>query len=127
MRFLSWLLLTCFLVACKSRQELPKGILKPEKMQDVFWDFIRADVYTTNFMTVSPTTRPVVENIRMQNKIFATHHVSKDEFYKSYAYYSNHKELMTVMIDSMVAKQQRQDSVKQTNKSGSPKMKQLYE
>lgn len=127
MRFFSWLLLTCFLVSCSSKEDLPKGILKPEKMQDVFWDFVRADVYTTNFMVVSPATRPVIENIRMQNKIFATHHVSKDEFYKSYAYYSNHKELMTAMIDSMLAKQQRQDSVKRTNKSGSPKMKQPYE
>ena len=92
-----------FTCSCSKKNNLPKDILPPDKMQEVFWDILRADIYTSNYLRRDSAYDPLKQNIQLQSRIFALHHVSKDEFYKSYTYYSNHKDLMTTMIDSMVA------------------------
>ena len=107
MRYLITVLLALFIFSCTRKNDLPPGILQPGKMQEVFWDYIRADVYTNNFMKHDSLLIPSVENLKLQNRIFKLHHITKEEFYKSYIYYSNHKELMTTMLDSMIAKQQQ--------------------
>ncbi len=101
------ILVTIFLVCCKGKNDLPDGIMKPEKMQKVFWDYLRADVYTTDFISKDSTKNMILENLKLQEKIFALHKTTREEFYKSYTYYSNHKELMTKMLDSMIVKHQR--------------------
>ena len=108
MKYLIPVVLLTLIFSCSGKNDLPSGILQPQKMQEVFWDYIRADVYTTNFIKRDSLTIPAVENLKLQNSIFKIHHITKEEFYKSYIYYSNHKELMTTMIDSMIAKQQRE-------------------
>ena len=50
MRYLITVLLALFIFSCTRKNDLPPGILQPGKMQEVFWDYIRADVYTNNFM-----------------------------------------------------------------------------
>ena len=106
MKYLVTFFLSAFIFSCTGKNDLPSGILKPKKMQEVFWDYIRADVYTTNFIKPDSLKIPVVENLKLQSSIFKLHHVTKEEFYNSYIYYSNHRELMTAMIDSMIVKQQ---------------------
>lgn len=108
MRYLSLLVCVLFIFSCKEKNKLPPGILKQEKMQEVFWDYINADVYVTDYIKKDSTKNPIVENLKLQNRIFKTHHITKESFYKSYTYYSNHKELMNTMIDSIVAKKQRE-------------------
>ena len=106
MKHLIPVVLSVLIFSCTGKNDLPSGILQPEKMQEVFWDYIRADVYTTNFIKRDSLVIPSIENLKLQNSIFKLHHITKEEFYNSYIYYSNHKELMTTMIDSMLAKQQ---------------------
>jgi hypothetical protein len=89
----------------------PKEIIPPKKMQDVFWDYLRADVYTTDFIATDSTKNAVAENLRLQNIVFANHKVSKEQFYKSYNYYLDHPELMTRMLDSMMAIQNRKQII----------------
>jgi len=103
----------CFFIAfisCKGKNDLPAGILPEKKMQEVFWDFVKADVYAFDHIRHDSTKNAAIENLKLQNSIFKLHHVTREEFYKSYTYYSNHKELMSTMIDSMLAKQQRDTS-----------------
>ena len=107
MKYLIPLVLLIIFLSCSGKNDLPAGVLQPGKMQEVFWDYIRADVYTTNFTTHDSARNEAIENLKLQDRIFKMHHVTKEEFYKSYMYYSNHKELMTAIIDSMVAKQKR--------------------
>lgn len=102
------LLSVCLFSCADNNGGLPEGIMKPDKMQDVFWDFIRSDVFVIEFVRIDSNHARAIENLRMQNKIFADHKITKEEFYKSYTYYSNHKELMSTMIDSMIARKQRE-------------------
>lgn len=128
MKYLLTSLLAMLVFSCSQKDEVPKGILKTEKMQLLFWDFLRAEVYSSNFAKRDSIRSEAIENLKIQNKIFKLHNVTKEEFYRSYIYYSNHKELMTKMIDSMIAMQKREKEIK--NKKDSlpvrkPDIKQL--
>jgi hypothetical protein len=108
MRYVILIILSGFIFSCTNKNKIPTGILKPEKMQDVFWDYLRADVYTTDHVRKDSNRNAVLENIRLQDKIFKLHQTSREQFDKSFTWYTNHRELMTNMIDSMVARKQRE-------------------
>lgn len=96
-----------FLFSCSEKKTLPKGILPPSKMESVFWDYLRADVYTKDFILPDTTRNDTLENLKLQKRIFAFYKISSDDFYKSYAYYTSHPALMNTLLDSMVARQSR--------------------
>lgn len=104
---ISALFFLVFFFSCADKKKVPSGILPPEKMQHVFWDYIRADVFTRDFIKKDISKNDTVENINLQNKIFNYYKISRKDFYRSYDYYTNHSELMSVLIDSMLAKQNR--------------------
>ena len=89
-----------FLASCKPNR-VPSGILKPEKMQQVLWDIIRADVFTENFIGKDSTKNKTAENIRLQNKIFLLDTVTREAYYKSYEYYKANPGLMNALMDSI--------------------------
>jgi ABC-type antimicrobial peptide transport system ATPase subunit len=99
-----WMLLLIF--SC-SKSKTPPGILKPEKMQAVFWDYIRADVFTNQFIKKDSAKNVELENARLQQQVFKLHNTTKETFYKSYEYYLNHQGLMKDMMDTMMVRQQK--------------------
>lgn len=128
MRILFALSLLFLLFSCSKKRVVPKGILEPKKMELVFWDYIRADVYTRDFIK-REGINDTLQNVMLQKKIFAYYHISKDDFYNSYEYYTKHPELMTVLTDSILARQNRlklQDQLN-INKPRNSATKQLKE
>ena len=105
MRLISLLLLVCCVYSCKESPE--KNILPPQKMQEVFWDYLKADVYTTDYIVPDSTKVAQAENIRLQQLIFEKHKVSREQFYKSYDFYLKHPGIMTTLLDSMMAVEAR--------------------
>jgi Domain of unknown function (DUF4296) len=101
------LISTLFLFSCGNKKNLPEGILKPEKMQAVLWDVLRADVFTNDFIKKDSTKKPEQELVKLQQQIFAIHKVSKKEFYNSYEFYKTHPEIMQPMLDSMINRKTR--------------------
>lgn len=102
------LLLSLILVSffgCK--EKTPSGILKPEKMQAVLWDVIKADAFTNEFIRKDSSNDAVKENVKLQQQIFAIHKISKKEFYDSYGYYKTNTVLFKNMLDSMVVQAER--------------------
>lgn len=82
----------------------PSDVLKPDKMQAVLWDVIKADAFTTEFITKDSTKKNAAEeNLKLQQQVFAIHHTTKDIFYKSYDYYKTNTPVFKVMLDSMIA------------------------
>ena len=108
MRYFLLLFLSVLVFSCTGKNDIPKRILKPDKMQDVFWDYIRADIYATDYIKKDSSKNIAIENLKLQDKIFKLHHTSREAFYESYTWYSNHRELMKVMLDSMIARKQRE-------------------
>lgn len=106
MRIVLLIALLAGFFAC-SKSKVPSGILKPEKMQAVMWDFIRADIYANETIRRDTTKNVEVENARLQLQVFQLHKITREEFYNSYDYYLKNQELMKSMIDTMLVRQQK--------------------
>jgi Domain of unknown function (DUF4296) len=101
------LVLLIFLSSCGSKNNLPQGILKKEKMQAVLWDVLRADAFTFQFITKDSTKKPEAEMAKLQQQVFAVHKTTREEFYKSYSYYKSHPDILQPMLDSMISRYTR--------------------
>ena len=101
------ILMLC-VVGCAEKNGLPSGVLKPEKMQEVFWSMIQAESFTKKFIVIDSLKNAGVENAKLQRQIFAINKITKEEFYKSYNFYSVHIELMRNLLDSISAKAERE-------------------
>jgi hypothetical protein len=104
-------LCTFFLFSCENKNSIPSGILKPKKMEIVLWDILRADVFAFDFIKKDTIKNPELENVILQQKIFAVHKISKEEFYKSYEFYKTHPNIMQPMLDSLISKATREKYV----------------
>jgi hypothetical protein len=111
MRALITTIIIVSIIGCSNNKEgkFP-GLLSKEKMQVVLWDVIGADVFTEQFIKKDSFKNAVIENMKLQNRIFSIHKVSKEIFYKSYDYYILHPEDMKVILDSMTASAERDRS-----------------
>ena len=90
-----------------SRSKYPDGVLEPEKMQAVYWDYVRADVFTKELMSKDSSLLLDSANVVFQQQLFDKHQISKETFYKSYDYYISHQLLMRDMLDTMLIRQQQ--------------------
>jgi len=100
------------LQACKNKDTIPEGILKPEKMQVVLWDVIKADAFTADFIKKDSAKNAAVENLKLQQQIFAIHKITKADFYNSYDYYKSNTPLFKKILDSVVANAERSKYIK---------------
>ncbi len=107
MRIFLFIVVLAVLNSCGKKDEIPEGILKPEKMQVVLWDVIKADAFTTNFIARDSSKNAAAENLKLQQQVFAIHKISKADFYNSYDYYKTHTPLFTKILDSMIKKTDR--------------------
>jgi len=94
-------------LGCSNSKSKSSGILPKEKMQAVMWDIIEADVFTEQFIKKDSLKNLSMENMQLQNKIFAIHKTTKADFYKSYDYYLAHADQMRIILDSITAKAER--------------------
>ena len=93
-----------FSVGCNSSKEKTADIIAPEKMKLVFWDYLRANEYAFEILKKDTSLNDTLINIQLQNAIFKHHNISKEKFYKSYAYYTKNSNLLLPILDSMIAK-----------------------
>jgi Domain of unknown function (DUF4296) len=105
----------CFsvlLFSCDNKQ-VPEGkILSNDKMQAVMWDIIQADVYTEVYLKKDSSKNIFLQNAALQKNVFSLHQISKEDFYKSYDFYSSRSSDMRILLDSISAKAERQRNKK---------------
>mgnify|MGYP003330921124 FL=1 len=103
MRGYSYLLFFVLLFSCcNSSQKVPKEILPPEKMEIVLWDLMRSGALVNNFILSKDSTLDKnQEHIKWVNRVLTFHQISEKQFKKSFAYYQEHPELMSVIMDSI--------------------------
>jgi ribosomal protein L22 len=100
------------LAACKNKDTIPEGILKPEKMQVVLWDVIKADAFTADFIKRDTAKNTAAENLKLQQQIFAIHKINKAYFYTSYDYYKSNTPLFKKILDSIISNAERSKYIK---------------
>ena len=95
-----------FLIGC-NQNKLPKEVISQNKMEAVLWDYVQADVYVKEFVNLDSIKNPEQTNALLQEEVFKKHGITRDVFNNSYKYYVTHEKLMTALLDSISANQQR--------------------
>ena len=103
-------LLFVFLLISLARcaPEVPADVLPPAKMQAVFWDLMRADEMSLHNTFFDSSWATAEKNETVYQEIFAIHHISRESFKTSLAYYQSHPKLLKTIMDSIQAAGDRQ-------------------
>jgi hypothetical protein len=101
--FLGFLL---FIVACSSKNKVPKNILPKQQMEDVLWDLLRG----SEFLEIYKLPRDSSSDKKAiaqgwYDEIFRLHKTDRTSFQKSYTWYQRHPAIMKELLDSIGAKQ----------------------
>ena len=99
------LLIICclFIIAgCKNKNRIPAGIIPQKKMQTILWDMMRADLFLSDFVLNKDSNLDKrTESIKLYRQVFAIHHISKEQYEKSFSFYKTHPDLFKVIMDSL--------------------------
>jgi hypothetical protein len=106
----AWMLIVLMMagIGCSDKDSVPSGVLAKEDMQNILWDMIQADQYSTYLAKDSGRIDVKLENMRLYDQVFQLHHISREKFTKSYKYYMAHPELTQALMDSLLAMGNRQ-------------------
>jgi hypothetical protein len=101
-RILLLILVVLSLASCRNRKSIPKDVLPKQKMQAVLFDLMRADQFITDFIINKDSSFKLdEESIKLYGKVFALHHITKEEFSRSFKYYNDHPVLLRAILDSI--------------------------
>jgi len=104
MRLLSFVFAIALFASCAGdKTAVPADIIAIPKMRQVIWDLTRADELVNNFVLKDSSKQKEAETYKMYQQVFAIHHITKNDFYKSYAYYQKHPLLYKTLLDSTFA------------------------
>lgn len=92
-----------FLVTgCNNKNKIPRQVIPQNKMQEVLWDMMRADQFLNEYILNRATgLDKAAERVKMYNKVFSIHQLSREQFNKSFNYYKEHPALFKAMMDSI--------------------------
>jgi uncharacterized protein DUF4296 len=106
-RFFS-LLFFCSLISCANKESIPSGIIPKDEMQKILWDMIQADQFSKQYIIKDSAKKNVgVETMKLYNEVFQVHHITKDEFQKSYQFYISRPDILKIVFDSLSAQGNR--------------------
>ncbi len=94
-------------ISCGNKNKIPDGILKPDVMQAVLWDVIKADAFTAEIIRKDSSKKTADVNLKLQQEVFAIHKITRQSFYKSYDYYKENPGKLKVIMDSMIVQAER--------------------
>lgn len=116
-RWLFILLMMGLTVAC-DKDEKPKDLIPEAKMEQVVWDMVQADEFIQNYVLKDSNKVNVnAERYKLYEKVLGVHNITKEQFKKSYEYYSSRPKESKVLFDSLSSKANRriQESYKPVN------------
>ncbi len=93
------------LLACNNN--LPTGILKPEKMKQVLFNVMQADELVNVKFTADTSLNRLSESVELYQNVFKIHRISADDFKRSFTFYQNHPEQLKPILDSLQKTTQR--------------------
>ena len=99
------LLLNVFLLSCFSEDNIPSDVIEFNKMKQVLWDDTKAQVYAKEILSKDSLKNDTIWYNAMREKIFQYHHINKEQYEKSYRYYSQHPDLFIKLTDSIIKQQ----------------------
>lgn len=94
-----FLLLFCCLIGCSG--SATSEILNVNEMKVIMWDLMKADELYTFQQVKDSTLRFQKKNLDYYEIVFSNHSISRETFYRAYAYYEAHPLKMKELIDTL--------------------------
>jgi hypothetical protein len=97
-------IICCSLVlsGCKNHDRIPAGIIPQKKMQAILWDMMRADQFLADFVLRKDSSLDKkTESTKLYGQVFSIHHISQEQFGKSFSFYKTHPALFKMIMDSL--------------------------
>lgn len=116
-RLFLFLLMMGLAMAC-GKNDRPKDLIPEQKMERVIWDMVQADEFITNYVLKDSAKVNVnAERYKLYDKVLGLHNITKEQFQKSYSYYSSRPKESKLLFDSLAARANRriQESYKGTD------------
>lgn len=76
-------------------------------MKNILWDVIRAQYVANEFSEADSLVDKDAELKALSRKIFNIHKISKENFEKSYTWYTEHPVMLNAIFDSLYEQKQR--------------------
>ena len=94
--------------ACTDNTKVPKNIIQKDKMQKVLWDMVQADRFAVDFLPKpGDSAYDETKVLKVYQKVFNVHGITRDQFLKSYTFYLNHPDITKVLYDSISVQAER--------------------
>lgn len=105
------------LVACTNKNKIPSDVLSYDEMEKVMWDMIQADRFSSQFLERDSVARKNIktENLKLYEKVFQLHQITRDEFVHSFNFYLSRPDLNKVLFDTLSARANRRRAEVYTN------------
>lgn len=90
------------IVACSSKNKIPKDILPKEQMEDVLWDLLRGSEFLEIYrFSKDSSIDKAAKAQEWYDEVFRLHKTNRHSFEKSYTWYQHHPEIMKEVLDSL--------------------------
>ena len=89
-------------VCCKKKSS-DNNILQIDEMKTVMWDMSTADEWFNQIPIIDSLHKTRRQNIQLYEQVFASHSITKKQFYNSYQYYQTRPDKMKILLDSVNA------------------------
>jgi len=91
-----------FVIGCGNKNSLPDGIMQPQQMKTIVRDLMRADDFVSGYLIRKDSSlKQTTESLKLYNEIFAINKTSRNDFKKSFDYYTSHPDLLKQIMDSI--------------------------
>lgn len=101
--------LIAFAAACTNKNKIPSDVMTQDKMETVMWDMILADRFSSQFLERDSVAKKNIktENLKLYERVFQVHHITREEFVRSFNFYLSRPDLNKVIYDTMTARADR--------------------
>ena len=97
-----WLIGLLVLVLSCNQSSRPENLLPRDKMEDVLWDMMRADLFINNYMVIKDANLDKKkQGVEFYTQILKLHKVSQEQFRTSFDYYRSEPDEMKILMDSL--------------------------
>ena len=87
------------IIGCNAGNDMPEGILPPQKMQHVMWDMIQADGFAS--YSLDTMMRKPAKRMELYRTVLNTHKLSQEAFQKNIHFYESRPDLLKIVLDSL--------------------------
>jgi hypothetical protein len=101
MRTFLLICLTSFVLAACSGEELPKGVLHKEKMENVMWDMMLADELSSIYTERGAQLTDSLTNTGFYAQVLKLHGIDKKTFRESLRFYEQRPDLFQEVLDAL--------------------------